>query len=189
MRRKIRANEVFVPGGLPEHTYVERPTLRLEERLGAAADHLCKLVTVTGPTKSGKTVLTHKVFPQDEAIWLDGGAFSGENDLWLDALNQLGEFSDFEESNQTSVSGGVAGVGGRRTRSRKRTRTTSPKTTVVAALAAQKVPIVIDDFHYLPRDMQASVVRALKAPIFVVFPQCSSLSLIAATTRSGSSGR
>jgi hypothetical protein len=49
---------VFVPGGLPKHTYVPRSNLRLEEQLRAATDNLCKLVTVTGPTKSGKSVLT-----------------------------------------------------------------------------------------------------------------------------------
>ena len=34
------------------------------------------------------------------------------------------------------------------------------------ALGRSELPIVIDDFHYLPRDLQRSVVRGLKRPIF-----------------------
>ena len=51
-----------MPGGMPFFTYVPRAERKLEERLRAAADNLCKLVTAAGASKSGKTVLANKVF-------------------------------------------------------------------------------------------------------------------------------
>ena len=53
----LRYQDVFVPGGFPRHTYNPRVDLQLEQRLAEVKDNLCKLVTVTGQTKSGKTVL------------------------------------------------------------------------------------------------------------------------------------
>jgi hypothetical protein len=57
----IRYQDVFVPGGFPRHTYNPRVELQLEEKLAEVKDNLCKLVTVTGQTKSGKTVLARKI--------------------------------------------------------------------------------------------------------------------------------
>ena len=59
----IRYQEIFVPGGFPRHTYNPRLELQLEMKLAESRDNLCKLVTVTGQTKSGKTVLARKIFP------------------------------------------------------------------------------------------------------------------------------
>lgn len=66
----LRYQDIFVPGGFPRHTYNPRIDLNLEEKLAEVKDNLCKLVTVTGQTKSGKTVLARKVLPPEESIWL-----------------------------------------------------------------------------------------------------------------------
>ena len=42
----LRTSDVFVPGGLPRHTYVPREARNLEQRLAAAKDNLCKLVAL-----------------------------------------------------------------------------------------------------------------------------------------------
>ena len=79
--KKLRANQVFVPGGMPQHTYVARTERELETKLRGVADNLCKLATLTGSTKSGKTVLANRVFPRTtgENIWIDGGTVKTEN--------------------------------------------------------------------------------------------------------------
>ncbi len=64
----MRYSDVFVPGGFPRHTYNPRATRKLEERLAEVADNLCKLATVTGHTKSGKTVLVRNAYPPEEAV-------------------------------------------------------------------------------------------------------------------------
>ena len=183
--RSLRTNQVFVPGGLPEYTYVPRSERQLEEKLRSASDHLCKLVTVTGNTKSGKTVLTEQVYPRETAVWLDGGAFDTEDDLWAEMVEQLNAFPEREESSgreaetggATSAEGGfnigvAKGTGGgaishsrSKTKSTTRSRRAPTKTTAIRALRESGLPLVIDDFHYLDREVQGSVVRALKAPV------------------------
>ena len=58
----LRYEDIFVPGGFPKHTYNPRGELGLEQRLRESKNNLCKLVTITGQTKSGKTVLARKIF-------------------------------------------------------------------------------------------------------------------------------
>ena len=81
-KNKLKMSKVFIPGGFPTVTYIIRKEKELEERISAARDSLAKLVIVTGATKSGKTVLVDRVFPQDSSIWIDGGAINDENSFW-----------------------------------------------------------------------------------------------------------
>lgn len=188
---RIRASEIFVPGGQPKHTYVERSQYRLEERLGLARDNLCKLITLTGPTKSGKTVVTQRLFPREEAVWLDGGSFSSEDELWLEVVSQLQGFTTAQKARSKSsaygvtveidgqiklplVAKGAASVAPRfekiREESVEESLTTGPRPTAIKLLREKRTPLVLDDFHYLHRDTQKNVVRALKAVIFEGIP-------------------
>lgn len=94
----MRYQDVFVPGGFPRHTYNPRTELQLEDRLREVKDNLCKLVTITGQTKSGKTVLTRRVLPQEDAIWIDGGTVAEEDDFWHVISEQLNLFQSVQES-------------------------------------------------------------------------------------------
>lgn len=181
-----RTNKVFVPGGSPKLTYNPRNTLELESHLSKAKDNLCKLVMVTGSTKSGKTVLTSTVFDKNHSVWFDGGAFSTEDEFWRDIADQLDIPLDESKtkSNSTSESTSV-GAGGQiglfglsakvdtsnlsnasEIRSSALSTKHSPKSSVLRALNNLQIPLIIDDFHYIPRENQATIVRALKAVIF-----------------------
>lgn len=186
----LRFYDVFVPGGFPRHTYNPRAALQLEERLAEVRQNLCKLVTVTGHTKSGKTVLTRKVLPPDEAIWIDGGTIGAEDDLWHIIINALELYQGLTDEATTEVSAraGVKAGGGfklfgtgataeasaeaERGKAEGTTRSRSLSARVVAlrGLRDHPLPIVIDDFHYLDRDLQGDVVRALKPLIFDGLP-------------------
>ncbi|GAA4317325.1 hypothetical protein GCM10023149_14840 [Mucilaginibacter gynuensis] len=181
-----RTNKVFVPGGLPKLTYNPRNSLDLEKHLRKANDNLCKLVMVTGSTKSGKTVLTKTVFEKGKSVWFDGGAFNSEEDLWNDIAEQLelsvGESRTQSTSNnsnivigaglQTSlfpVKGKIDGSktdGTTNANSVTKTTKRSAKALCLEALNERQTPLVIDDFHYIPRTSQGNIVRALKAVIY-----------------------
>jgi predicted ATP-dependent Lon-type protease len=75
----MRVGEVFVPGGFPEVTYVPRDELQLEERVRDYLDERFKVLSLSGPTKSGKTVLVKRVVPN--AIWVSGGEISSATDF------------------------------------------------------------------------------------------------------------
>jgi hypothetical protein len=189
--QKLRTSEVFVPGGLPQYTYVSRAARNLEERLAAARDNLCKLVTLTGTTKSGKTVLASRVFPKDGSVWVDGGTVSAEDDLWNFILENIGGYTDLSTGRSrqtTSTLGGefqataglplfahanaklAAGGSHTRTGSQSESRSLSPRSAAIAQLRKTRRPLVIDDFHYLNRPFQGNIVRALKPLVFEGVP-------------------
>jgi len=186
----MRYSEVFVPGGFPRYTYNPRTSRKLEERLTEVADNLCKLATVTGHTKSGKTVLVRGAFPTDKAIWVDGGTVGEEEDFWSSIIEQLELFqgTSEESSNGKSSEIGTEGsaeanflvakgtgkitgkTGESRTSTKVETRTASSRVAALAGLREANIPLIVDDFHYIPRDLQGSLVRALKSPIFDSLP-------------------
>lgn len=186
----MRYSEVFVPGGFPRHTYNPRASRKLEERLAEVADNLCKLATVTGHTKSGKTVLVRGTYPQDQAIWVDGGTVGDEEDFWSAIIEQLELFQGSSEGNTSGKTNEIgaegtaeanflvakgsgklsAKTGESRGSSTSHTRTISSRVTAVAGLREANLPLIVDDFHYIPRDLQGSLVRALKSLIFDGLP-------------------
>ncbi len=188
--KNMRYSDVFVPGGFPRHTYNPRATRKLEGRLSEVAENLCKLATVTGHTKSGKTVLVRSAYPPEESIWIDGGSVSEEEDFWSAIVDQLELFQGAEAGQSqekssefgTEATGqanflivkGEAKVSGALGRSRETSESASrevtSRITAIAGLRDAKLPVVIDDFHYLPRELQGSLVRALKSPIFDGLP-------------------
>jgi hypothetical protein len=189
---KPKLSEVFVPGGLPELTYNPRSEKHLESNLQKATLNLSKLVIVTGHTKTGKTVLVLRTLPRTRAIWVDGGAVGNDLAIMWDEINSQLDvatstairtsqenatsgkaslkgsflpalFTRIEGKASTEISR-VAGV------SHERTRDSSPRAAALRALRCSKLPLIIDDFHFLDRDAQREVIRALKGPIFDGLP-------------------
>lgn len=185
-----KVTDVFVPGGLPKHTYVARTGRNLEDRISASRDNLCKIMTVTGATKSGKTVLVRKVIGRDESVWIDGGPVRSLDEFWDLVIDQL-EVADQEERSTTNTSSTEIGVefsaeaniivakgsgkvapkkGSQRSESVTRNRAMSRRGQALATLRKLLRPIVIDDFHYLPRELQGDVTRVLKPLVFEGVP-------------------
>jgi hypothetical protein len=145
---------------------------------------------VTGQTKSGKTVLARKILPPEEAVWVDGGTVAAEDDFWhvvIESLELFQESSkeegvDSSASANAKVSGGFNffGLGGNaetggetaagKSSTRGRNRVVSSRVAALRGLREAGCALVVDDFHYLPRDLQGSIVRALKPLIFDGLP-------------------
>ena len=89
----IKSSEVFVPGGIPTYTYNPRKSKNIEDKLEDSATSF-KLIVVTGPTKSGKTVLVNKIFPRGEALWIDGGSITSEDNFWEQVVSELGGYTE-----------------------------------------------------------------------------------------------
>lgn len=186
----LRYQEIFVPGGFPRHTYNPRVELQLEQKLAESKENLCKLVTVTGQTKSGKTVLARRIFPPEESMWIDGGTVSAEDDFWQIIIEQLDLFQEKEKEASKEVGGKIGGKGTAEANffvakgsgevgaeietsqgsSVTSSQTLSSRVVALRGLRDVNVPLVIDDFHYIPRDMQGGIVRALKPLIFEGLP-------------------
>lgn len=187
---KIRTSQVFVPGGFPQITYIPRDEHQLEARVKSVQDNLSKLMVITGATKSGKTVLVDKVFPQDSSIWIDGGTITDEQSFWDTIIDKLDLYTfsehtkannDFVQSGlEASVEGnaflvkgsavisGAINVGSAEGESHH--RNISSKIIATRALQQQLIPLIVDDFHYISKPIQKTIVRALKAPIMHGLP-------------------
>ncbi|MHB1309446.1 MAG: hypothetical protein ACYC23_20430 [Limisphaerales bacterium] len=186
----LKYTDVFVPGGFPRHTYNPRLGLKLETTVRQVTENLCKLVPVTGHTKSGKTVLVRSILPREDAVWVDGGGAGSEDDFWTTVIDQLNLFQSSEVAEEKenaaefSASGtiganflvakGEAEVGGTYSTARRatttRSRSVSPRVAALGGLRAARRALVIDDFHYLPKDLQGELIRALKPLVFDGLP-------------------
>jgi hypothetical protein len=181
---KLRTGEVFIAGGLPTVTYNPRADLHLEDRVRDYLDERHKILSVSGPTKSGKTVLLRSVVRF--GIWLAGGEIGSVADFWaivgdkleVSLAEQIAKRD--EETSSKATSGGAQvkpfGIGAGvehqsgassttgETRTLARTRPTQPA--VKEALEKLRPVLVIDDFHYIPSDVQLGIVRGLKDLVF-----------------------
>lgn len=187
----MNAYEVFTPGGIPTYTYNPREMYNLEQRITQARRNLCKLMIVTGQTKMGKTILAEKVYNRDtNNVWVEGGAISDEESFWDNIVSQLKVPTEYENQETSGVKYIVEAGGEGQLRfgfvdakpkgnvsiehdSLKGIVTTSRMSNKMAGikyLTDNNIPLIVDDFHYINRDVQTQIVRALKSPIMHGLP-------------------
>jgi nicotinamide riboside kinase len=68
----VQATEVFTPTDVPTLTYVERASRNFEADLRNAFNIPKMIVSISGPSKSGKTVLVTKVVAPENLIHIYG---------------------------------------------------------------------------------------------------------------------
>lgn len=178
----LRVGQVFVAGGPPTITYNPRSELNLEEQIQDYLDEGYRILSVSGSTKTGKTVLVRRIIPPIDGIWLSGGAISSSEQFWETIAEHLSLFTSIErtsdskdESWRTVTGQASAGIlkGGAdkkeiigSTTGEKVSRSRNVATQVREALRGGMTPLIIDDFHYMPQDLQMEIVRSLKDLIF-----------------------
>ncbi|MFD1605264.1 hypothetical protein ACFSJW_01580 [Flavobacterium artemisiae] len=182
----MKTNEVFISGGFPVNTYNPRPELKLEDKLVDYLETGHKLISITGPTKCGKTVLSTRVIPEESCVFVDGGAIRTEIEFWefvaMDLQIDVETVTTQTKSKSAEKSGEISGEIGKifvklgskvadkdvqtDTQSSSTTKVTLLKSIVLKTLVERNVVLLIDDFHYMNPDLQQSIVRAIKQPIF-----------------------
>jgi hypothetical protein len=142
----VKLKDVFTPGGQPSVTYVGREHLRLEDTIKKVLEQGYTLNVVTGPTKSGKTVLCTRVLESGyKHVVVEGGQIRAEADFWANLAHQLNvaqtavKGKSDTEAWQTagSVTGGIpAIIGG------SATQTFSGNTQETVSASYQNVPML-----------------------------------------------
>lgn len=177
------ADQVFTPTSPPTVTYVDRHWngRRLEDllRLGLATKG--QLVSLAGPSKSGKTVLVERV-AKDYLIPISGGGIRSSSDLWqrvmawVNAPTSITSTSTYQGGSKATASAEVGAklpvVEGKTGGSAEQnssvmqavTSTQSPDLVekVRRELAESEFVLFIDDFHYIDRPAQAEIAQQLK---------------------------
>jgi hypothetical protein len=182
----LKAQDVFVPGSYPQHTYVERAGDELETSLKDALDTPGQVVSLSGPSKSGKTVLVEKVVGRDLLISISGASVHSPDDVWNFVLDWMDVPSATSKTRTIGgsigadltakgsigvpfVTKGEASVTGKtelraegRSEEKQKRRGLQQ---VVDEIAESEFVVLLDDFHYMERDVQAQVAKSLKEAV------------------------
>lgn len=111
-----KPGDVFQPKAFPKLTYIGRSIdedSTYEEELQEALGDTGTLVVITGASKSGKTVLCHKVVERERYISLSGSQIQSQRDFWEQIAEQLDIPAEWQitESRQNSIHAKAAGKG------------------------------------------------------------------------------
>jgi hypothetical protein len=177
----VRATEVFTPGTLPKYTYYERPDLNLEQALLDAVDTPGIIAAVSGPSKSGKTVLCESVIGLNSMLLVTGGGIDSDSTFWQRIRSKLKVPASASTSSAVGKSGEVgtkasAGVkflfnaqgevDGKFGKSEQSQSTFEfdPISGVELLDRVRKAnkTLVVDDFHYIDREVQKTLVEQFK---------------------------
>lgn len=190
VNKTIRLGDVFIPGGQPTFTYYPRENLNLENKVKDYLISPYKILSITGPTKSGKTVLVRKLLHPEEACWISGAQLTDLNELWdliLDRFQVYTTHAVLEETSRKETKGRKlaasvkpGGIGGGAqsdysTSAEDKSGETRSRTAVAGPAALQVLlehnsPLVIDDFHYIESELELKIVSILKQFIFNGLP-------------------
>ena len=179
----MKATAVFTPGSLPEYTYNDRADLKLEWKLLDSIETKGFISSVSGPSKSGKTVLCETVIGKRKMLLITGGGMSSEPVFWRKMRSKLGLPLDWTESRVQGLGatlgakaevgiqvpmvakggGGVQGeVTGSKSTEQAKHYAGSDGVELLSYIAGQGVTLVVDDFHYIERSVQKSLAEQFK---------------------------
>lgn len=175
-------SDVFTPGGTPEVTYVSREHLNLEANIRSALARPNRFTVVSGPTKAGKSVLCEKVLANQPCIVIDGGQIGTAEEFWQHVswklnlpnlatksrsrtftLSALFEFV-FGTPATGQAKAQVSGSHADQTTHAATYTNVMPLAAINEMRRSGKV-LIIEDFHYLPQEVQLRVVRTLKSAV------------------------
>ncbi|WP_438482762.1 ATP-binding protein [Oleiharenicola lentus] len=131
---------VFVTDGFPRLTYVPIEQGRQEAELRDGLDQQNKVISISGPSKSGKTTLCDRMFGSEhgfDQIYVTGDTVTSVHELWREAYRQVTDDTDkpFDEISVTQRLSRIRDSG---------------------------IPLIIDDFHYIPHSARAEVSMSIK---------------------------
>jgi hypothetical protein len=178
-----RAVEVFTPNDVPTFTYVERANHKFETRLREAFDIPKMIISLSGPSKSGKTVLVHKVLEKDNLIPVSGASIKSAEDLWARVLSWMDSPVGQSEKKVSSVNaeiGGKAGgtiaipylaegkaegegkVGGEQRWESEAIYARTGLPQVIREIGGSSFTVFVDDFHYIRKEVQEAIGKQIK---------------------------
>ena len=168
-------DEVFVAGGQPTYTYVERSAEHVELKFGRGIATPNQIVSLSGPTKTGKTVLCRRILGNRQFVWIDGGQIKDGEDFWKRVAYEVNLPSQAESTSESVTKAGLEGsIPMVVTASGSQLfRTSETQKHDIASLGSaitymtnKKIMLVIDDFHYISESARTELMRNVKGAVF-----------------------
>lgn len=180
----MRASEVFTPGKLPEITFIEDHLTARKKLLLDALDMGASVISLSGPSKSGKTVFIEKTLGKDNLLQVTGAGIDSPQKLWDRVFDLIGTPTTIKKSEQSGFQAGLSGkaTGGIKFIAEAKgevgtsglwidNKTTTEEYTpdylqlLIRELANTDFVIFIDDFHYIPKETQIEISNQIKEAI------------------------
>jgi len=178
----MKRSEVFTPTTQPTITYIGEHLTERKITLQRAVEMGAAVITLSGPSKSGKTVFVETVLGKDNLIQVTGASVTSADVLWKRVFDKVGTpipvtestAESTETSGGASIEAGVPGVlkggvnlGGKSTAGLTGTRSVSPDylNMIVREFANSGLIIFIDDFHYIPKGIQDEIATLIKEAV------------------------
>ena len=188
----LKATDVFTPGAFPVHTYVQRSGDALETSLRDALDTPGQVVSLNGPSKSGKTVLVERVVGRDSLITITGAGIESPDDIWERVLDWMGAPTSSTTGSSTGGKVSVEGKAGveagivlakaktelavgaevEHEREQGQSHGRAGLAQVVKEIGDSGFVVLVDDFHYMPRPVQAEAAKSLKEAVRLGIKVC-----------------
>lgn len=181
----MQAKDVFTPGKYPTHTLVDAHLEAKEQQLRDTLELGTMLVSISGPSKSGKTVFVKKTLGTDNLIEITGAGIHSVNDLWMRVFDILGtpvtQIQTGTDTTSISGTGKASGqasifvakanvegsVTGGYTKASQLTESFAidPLQLLKREIGGTDFVVFIDDFHYISKEIQAELARQIKDAI------------------------
>lgn len=175
----MRATDVFTPGSHPTVTFIDSHIKSMRSILLDTLSAGSLVVTLSGPSKSGKTVFVEEAVGKGNLVHVTGAGVDEPSVLWNRIFAVIGTpLANVEAAgSKTTTSGGGKVTGGipllasgevttgiqhERNSSVAETRAIDVQTTLVSELRGTEFVLFIDDFHYIAKDVQPAVAETVK---------------------------
>ena len=181
----MKASEVFTPGHFPKHTFVDEHLESHRRELLDTLDAGSMLVSISGPSKSGKTVFVEQCLGRENLIQVTGAGVKTPEDLWMRVFDTIGTnvprsvtssvASSTKAAGSVSLEGNAIVAKGRATGTLEQSNSSTDAATasvpsdclglLIKELQNESLIIFIDDFHYIPLNIQTAVAQQIKEAI------------------------
>ncbi len=178
----MKVTDVFTPNKLPDVTFINDhlldKTKYLKESLLAGAG----VISLSGPSKSGKTVFIEKTLGRDRLLQVTGAGIDSPKKLWDRVFDLIGTPSKFTEAQATMASGtlsakaelgfpmvtkaeGAVSVTAGDTATRTEEHVPDYLNLLIKELGKTEFVVFIDDFHYIQKDVQTRISQEIKEAV------------------------
>lgn len=181
----MQTTDVFTPTRIPTVTFIRDHLVEREKILKESLMKGGTLISVSGPSKSGKTAFIKDYFGSANVVPVSGANISNTGDVWMQVFHQIGTPLErirsitSEHERTTSTKGSIEGnvffakgsvdAGLSNTTGSGETITEHRPVTflqlLVEEMANSGSVIFIDDFHYINRETQAVLAKEIKSVI------------------------
>lgn len=180
----MKTKDVFTPGTFPTVTFVkshlEEKTRHLRDALEAGG----LVVSLSGPSKSGKTVFIQDNIGKDSLIHVTGAGVDHVSKLWMRVFDIIGTPVEIVETHDKSFAGGLEGkIGGdvgffvkgnaeakasgswQNSDSRQEKQAVDHLQLFIRDVKESGFVLFIDDFHYVADDVKNRLAEEIKEAV------------------------